>query len=289
MTTSELKDSGGRREFSTGSRRDKVEGKGRYDLFPPSAIKALCAVLEAGAHKYGANNWKLGQPISVYFDSMCRHIIQFWAGDVDEMHLHAAFWNAMAIIETQEMIQVGELPESLDDHPERGVAPLLLRCWRHIALPDNLDDCWEWQAGDNGNGYGIISFRKKKMYPHRVICEQVNGPQPFPDAYVLHSCDNRRCVNPKHLKWDTAAKNAAESVVRNGNVALSDAAQKFVRSSSIQTSELADILSTTPEIIQTLKELNDLTEEKKAQDNMWKYQENDERATGPKKTRRSKS
>lgn len=60
----EVKDSGKRQEFQTGSIRDTREGKGRYDLLPPHAIFRLAKHFENGAKKYGDRNWEKGQPLS---------------------------------------------------------------------------------------------------------------------------------------------------------------------------------------------------------------------------------
>ena len=50
MTMSEIKDSGNRREFSTGAVRDMAEGKGRCDLLPLDVIADL--FLESKCEKY---------------------------------------------------------------------------------------------------------------------------------------------------------------------------------------------------------------------------------------------
>ncbi len=68
-----VKDSGERREFSTGSVRDVRKGKGRFDLIPPCALLLLAQHYENGAVKYGDRNWEKGQPLSSYVDSMLRH------------------------------------------------------------------------------------------------------------------------------------------------------------------------------------------------------------------------
>ena len=47
---SEIKDSGNRREFSTGAVRDMAEGKGRCDLLPLDVISDL--FLESKCEKY---------------------------------------------------------------------------------------------------------------------------------------------------------------------------------------------------------------------------------------------
>lgn len=110
-----LKDSGKRQEFTTGSQRDTREGKGRYDLLSPWALKAIVIVLEKGAIKYGERNWEKGQPLSRYVDSAIRHGMQILAGKLDEDHAAQAAWNWMAFIHTKYMIDIGKLPKELDD------------------------------------------------------------------------------------------------------------------------------------------------------------------------------
>lgn len=110
-----VKDSGVRQEFSTGSVRDSQDGKGRYDLMPFIAMERLARHYENGAKKYGDHNWRKGQPLGRYFSSAMRHMIKWMMGWKDEDHLAAAAWNILCIIETEEMIRVGILPEQLDD------------------------------------------------------------------------------------------------------------------------------------------------------------------------------
>jgi len=113
----EVKDSGKRQEFQTGSQRDTQEGKGRYDLLPTRALKRLAKYFENGARKYNPNNWKLGQPLSRYMDSALRHTFKYLEGHIDEDHITAAVWNLMCLIETQELIEEKQLPEELNDIP----------------------------------------------------------------------------------------------------------------------------------------------------------------------------
>jgi hypothetical protein len=111
----QVKDSGIREEFSTGSKRDSRTGKGRFDLLPFYAIQRLARVYENGAAKYGAQNWRLGQPCSRYLDSAIRHLFKAGAGWTDEDHFAQTMWNISAIIETQKMIEIGSAPKELDD------------------------------------------------------------------------------------------------------------------------------------------------------------------------------
>lgn len=112
-----VKDSGERREFSTGSVRDVRTGKGRYDLIPPGPLLRLAKHYENGAVKYGDRNWEKGQPLSSYADSMLRHCQKYLAGDRSEDHLAAIPWNAFAIIFTEEMLRLGKFPPEFNDMP----------------------------------------------------------------------------------------------------------------------------------------------------------------------------
>ena len=97
-----VKDSGYRREFETGSVRDRAEGKGRCDLLPMCALLRLARHYEAGCAKYGDRNWELGQPISILMDSALRHLFKYMDGQKDEDHLAAAAWNVMGAMWMEE-------------------------------------------------------------------------------------------------------------------------------------------------------------------------------------------
>jgi len=113
----ELKDSGERKVFETGAQRDISEGKGRYDLISPIAIKRLAIVMEKGAKKYKDRNWELGMPLGKMIDSAKRHIDQFLEGYRDEDHLGQAMFNIMGAIHIEEMVKRDLLPKELNDLP----------------------------------------------------------------------------------------------------------------------------------------------------------------------------
>jgi len=117
-----LPDSGKREGFDSGSIRDSREGKGRYDLISPFALKRIAVHYENGAKKYADRNWEKGQPIMRYFDSAVRHLFT-WVTDKlcgrphAEDHLAAAAWNVMAMLDHEERIAIGRLPTGIDDSP----------------------------------------------------------------------------------------------------------------------------------------------------------------------------
>lgn len=64
-------------------------------------LKQVSMHYEAGAIKYGENNWKLGQPMSVLLDSGARHLTKAIGEIVDEPHCRAAGWNLLSAIWTE--------------------------------------------------------------------------------------------------------------------------------------------------------------------------------------------
>lgn len=114
----ELKDSGKRQEFNTGSVRDTREGKGRYDLITPFGLAEVAVVYEKGADKYSERNWEKGQPLGRYLDSAKRHIDQVLMGKTDENHAAHAAWNLLGFIHTRKMIEMGVLSPELNDLPD---------------------------------------------------------------------------------------------------------------------------------------------------------------------------
>jgi hypothetical protein len=69
-----------------------------------------------------------------------------------------------------------------------------------------VGDCWEWQGLLRKDGYGTVGFKRKTSLPHRLSYIVFKGP--IPDGMlILHSCDNRKCINPDHLRIGTYSDN----------------------------------------------------------------------------------
>lgn len=108
-------DSGERREFTTGARRDMGKGKGRFDLVPFYSLFRLAIHYENGSVKYGDNNWQKGMPLRQYLDSAGRHLYKYLGGMRDEDHMAAVAWNIFGYMWTENEIRAGRLPKELDD------------------------------------------------------------------------------------------------------------------------------------------------------------------------------
>lgn len=67
-------------------------------------------------------------------------------------------------------------------------------------------DCWHWTRARNGMGYGRITYENKMQMVHRLSYRAFIGSIPE-GMSVLHTCDNRVCINPEHLWLGTYSDN----------------------------------------------------------------------------------
>lgn len=80
-----------------------------------------------------------------------------------------------------------------------------------------VSGCHEWIGFLMPNGYGQFHKDGKTAYAHRVAWEIANGS--MPDGFVLHKCDNRKCVNPDHLFVGSFDDNMADMMAKNRQAA----------------------------------------------------------------------
>ena len=81
-------------------------------------------------------------------------------------------------------------------------------------IVDEETGCWNWQDTLLHNGYGRLQQNGKSIRAHRFAYEYYI--EPIKEGLVCcHSCNNRRCVNPKHLRQDTQQSNMIDMALSN--------------------------------------------------------------------------
>lgn len=101
------------------------------------------------------------------------------------------------------------------------------------------DGCWEWSGSVNSitptdkrmnpkNGYGVFAVGGHVFNAHRVAASI--GLEDFNSAlFVLHKCDNKRCVRPSHLYMGDQKQNFTDAVSRKRNYLGSDESRQYQR------------------------------------------------------------
>jgi len=77
-----------------------------------------------------------------------------------------------------------------------------------------MNNCSLWPGAKTSKGYGYFYEHGKLKLAHRRVWENTFGPIPS-GLCVCHACDNRLCINPKHLFMGTTQANH-EDMMRKG-------------------------------------------------------------------------
>lgn len=72
------------------------------------------------------------------------------------------------------------------------------------------DECLLWPFCIDTGGYGKAFVGGARIRASRAMCLLAHGEPPTTKHEHAHSCGNRACFNPNHLRWDTKAGNAAD-------------------------------------------------------------------------------
>lgn len=80
----------------------------------------------------------------------------------------------------------------------------------------NERGCMEWKYAVNGSGYGTKWFKGEKLGAHVLtyIAFVDEAFAPSRQNLIMHECDNRRCLNEKHLRPGTPKENLQDMAAK---------------------------------------------------------------------------
>ena len=86
-------------------------------------------------------------------------------------------------------------------------------------------------------GYAVAQINGGRYKAARIMLNDAHGTS---ELFVLHSCRNKHCVNPEHLRYGTMQENASDRVVdgtntvgsKHGNSRLTEAQVLEIRAST---------------------------------------------------------
>lgn len=112
---------------------------------------------------------------------------------------------------------------------ELNVSPQYVNSLKRALVPDyyNIHDylsmhtrvspsgCLEWLGTLDRNGYGKLRYNNEVFMLHQLSYKLYVGDL-TKGMHICHTCDNRRCWNPKHLYKASAKHNAQDRAHKVG-------------------------------------------------------------------------
>ena len=107
------------------------------------------------------------------------------------------------------------------EYRKSGMSDKELRIWIRFPPQSKKDPntgCREWQGLLNLQGYGVIGYDGKSVLVHRLAWALKY--KSWPENMLLHSCDNSKCINIKHLREGSQQDNMNDMMNRNRHARL---------------------------------------------------------------------
>lgn len=89
--------------------------------------------------------------------------------------------------------------------------PITIAEFHNMYLHAGPDDCWIWHGTVWGQ-YGGVHIDRVWHGAHVIAWMLVNGRYPLDGMEVMHSCNNKLCMNPQHLSEGTHQQNMQQMV-----------------------------------------------------------------------------
>ena len=72
------------------------------------------------------------------------------------------------------------------------------------------------------NGYGRTKYKGKMQYHHRIVFAESNNMtmDDLQGKVIMHTCDNRRCVNPEHLVLADQVANMKDMIAKDRSTVI---------------------------------------------------------------------
>ncbi len=88
------------------------------------------------------------------------------------------------------------------------------RFWYFVDKKQD-NECWNWSGACDSSGYGNFRIHNKLIGAH-IFSYILHFGKPSEDKpFVLHHCDNPKCVNPNCLWVGTKKDNSDDKVMKN--------------------------------------------------------------------------